>query len=546
MARGPNVRSVAKANDLAGGAARVGQVSATNRKDPYMDGSGGWGIPTFDNGMTFKDMGSSGLRQFGGWVREEFLPQLQGRQAARVFREMFDNSPIVGAVIFAIAQSMRKVEWRCNPANDTPAAKEAAEWADSLRTDMSTTWEEFMTEALTMLVYGFAPHEIVLKRRLGMINLAPGTANSRYDDGYVGVRKLPIRGQDTVIKWFFDTNGEILGLTQQPWVGPMIDLPIEKLLLFRPFAHKNNPEGRSILRTAYRPYYFVKRMEEQEAILLERMSGFPVVYVPSALLEAAAAGDALAVAQLAAYKKLVTNIRIDEQMGALLPSDVYSGPNGPSNVRMYEFKLEVPQGRPLIDPDVTITRHKLDILMSTMTDFLVLGHQSRGTQNLSLNKVDMFFQAIEGWLNSVAAVLNQSLLPRVWMINGFDMDLMPEYVPDLAQRVDLDVLSNFILRLSQSGMALFPDMDLENFIREAAGLPNLADESEWASLQDAKLTAEQAAQAQVQQQDEIKKLFEAGDPEKIKKAMLAFVARHVLQKRSPYKSPMGKAKRRRF
>src|SRR5581483_9309062 len=85
-------------------------------------------------------------------------------------------------------------------------------------------------------------------------------------------------------KWFFDENGQVKGLTQQPWIGQLIDIPIDKLLLFRPSAHKNNPEGRSVLRNAYRSWFFTKRLEEQEAILIERMNGFPVIYVPSRLM----------------------------------------------------------------------------------------------------------------------------------------------------------------------------------------------------------------------------------------------------------------------
>ena len=68
--------------------------------------------------MLYRDVGSYGLRQFGGWVREEFLRALQGREAWRVFREMGDNSAVVGAVIFAITQSMRKVEWREEPQSE--------------------------------------------------------------------------------------------------------------------------------------------------------------------------------------------------------------------------------------------------------------------------------------------------------------------------------------------------------------------------------------------------------------------------------------------
>jgi hypothetical protein len=445
-------------------------------KDPYMDGSGGWPIPTFDHGMTFRDIGSTGLRQYSGYVREEFSPALMGREAVRVYREMRDNSPTVGAIMFAILGVMRKVEWRTEPANDSAEAAKLAEFADSLRLDMSHSWEDFIVEALSMLTYGFAPHEIIYKRRMGQKRPSSPFPSSKFNDGLVGIRRLPIRGQDTVVKWFFGVNGEILGLTQQPYTGPLIDLPIEKLLLFRPTQHKGNPEGYSVLRTAYRSYYFIKRLEEQEAILFERMSGLPTLKLPNQLLEAANAGDPGAVATLAAYKKIVTNVRIDEQMGLLLPSDMWPGTTGgASTAPMFEFKFEVPQGgtKSGVDADKTIARHKLDIMTSVLADFIQLGHEERGTQSLAVTKVDLFMQAVEGWMNAIAAVLNRHLLPRVWALNGLNIDLMPQYAPDMVQRIDLDVLSNFILRLSQAGMPLFPDEPLEEALRDGAGLPEI-------------------------------------------------------------------------
>src|SRR5450631_3424103 len=106
--------------------------------DPYTDGSGGWGLPQLNYGMNFKDYGSYGLRQYSGWVREEFLPQLVGRQAVTVYREMLDNSSTVGSLIFAITQAMRKVEWRVESPTDNVAKRgqsvqKEVEFADSLR-----------------------------------------------------------------------------------------------------------------------------------------------------------------------------------------------------------------------------------------------------------------------------------------------------------------------------------------------------------------------------------------------------------------------------
>src|SRR5215472_5889937 len=310
------------------------------------DSSLGWKVPDLSYGLNFADYGSYGLRQYGGWIKEEFLRELQGREGARTFREMMDNSSIIGAMIFTIQQAMRKVTWRVEPANDSSEAKKYADFVDSLRGDMSHTWDDFVVEMLSMLPYGYSLHEIVYKRRLGPEPKAPKSeverpANepdelpiSQFNDGLIGWRRLPIRGQETVLKWFLDDNGQVTGVTQQPWVGTLIDIPIEKLLLFRPISHKNNPEGRSVLRNAYRDYYFVKRLEELEAILFERMGGFPVLYLPTDLIEKAASTNTNDPDVLAAqrtfqmYKNAISRVRVDEQMGLILPSDPYRDEDG--------------------------------------------------------------------------------------------------------------------------------------------------------------------------------------------------------------------------
>lgn len=472
-------------------------------KDPQGAGGGYGAVPAMTSGMTYTEVGNSGLRAFAGWVREEFLPQLTGRQGAQKYREMMDNSPIIGAIMASIVATMRKVEWRVEPADDSGEAAEAADFLDSCRDDMTDTWEENVVEDLSMLGYGFAAKEIVYKKRMGR---DPGKApdgtdlgKSDYDDGLIGWRRLPIRGQDTVLKWFFDANGEIKGMTQQPWSGALIDIPIEKLLLFRPSQHKNNPEGRSILRTSYVPYYFIKRLQEQEAILGERMGGLPCVKVPSELIQAASDGDAIATAAMAAYKKMATNIRIDEQMGILMPSDMQPGPNGPSSSPAYSFELVVPQGGRgmALNINDTVNRYNTQILTSVLADFLTMGHDARGAQNLGQTKIDLFYQAIEGFLNSNAAIYNRHAIPRLWRLNGFDMDYMPKLIPDLAIRVDLDVLSNFVTRLASAGMPIFPNDDVQRYLLEAAGLPDVVDDER--ALMAAGLTDEQLAMANEQE-----------------------------------------------
>ena len=51
-------------------------------------------------------IGSTGLRAYGGYVTEEFLPELRFQQGARKYREMADNDPIVGAVLYGLAAAV--------------------------------------------------------------------------------------------------------------------------------------------------------------------------------------------------------------------------------------------------------------------------------------------------------------------------------------------------------------------------------------------------------------------------------------------------------
>ena len=46
-----------------------------------------------------QELGSTGLTRFGGLVYEEWLAELQGVKGIRVYREMRDNDPVVGAIL---------------------------------------------------------------------------------------------------------------------------------------------------------------------------------------------------------------------------------------------------------------------------------------------------------------------------------------------------------------------------------------------------------------------------------------------------------------
>jgi hypothetical protein len=418
----------------------------------------------------FMEVGTSGLVQYGGKIQEDFLRQLQGRSGVANFREMSDNDPVVGAIMHAIEMLMRTVDWSVDASdvNDEEAVA-YAEFVAGCMQDMSQSWDDTLSSIMSFLTYGFSVHEIVYKRREGQDADTP----SKFNDGLIGWKKLPIRGQSTIYDWDIDANGGIHGLTQEQFLGETygrnnVYIPIEKLLLFRTSTKYNNPRGRSVLRNAFLPWYYKTKIQEIEAIGIERdLAGMPVAMVPPQLLSDNATQAESAA--LNAIKELVRNIKRDEQEGIVFPL-AYDPDTG--NLA-YDLKLLSTGGQRQFDTNAIINRYDQRIAMSVLADFILLGHQATGTQALSVSKIQLFLDSLSAWLRAISEVFNQHGVPRLMRLNGFDISKAPSINFQSPDNIDLGSLGTFIQQLAGAGAPLFPDEDLEGYLREVAGLPRL-------------------------------------------------------------------------
>lgn len=416
----------------------------------------------------FLEVGSTGLVQNGGIVQDDFLRQLQGKSAYANFREMADNDPVVGAMLHSIEMVVRSVDWSVEPSDpQDQRAIDEAQFISTCINDMSTSWDDTLASILTFLVYGFSYHEIVYKYRRGYTDDAK--TRSKYNDGRIGWRKLPIRSQDTVQRWDFDETGGVKGMYQLDPYAPdkgLVYLPIEKCLLFRTTTKMNNPQGRSILRNAFVPWYYKRRIQEIEAIGIERdLAGMPVAYVPPQLLSNNASQQEQAA--LAAIKQIVRNIKRDEQEGIVFPLAYDPDTKMPA----YELKLLSTGGRRQFDTNEIVTRYDQRISMTVLGDFLLLGHEGVGTQALSVSKIELFLTSLNAYLSNIAETFNSYAIPRLMRLNGVPEDLSPTLTYSPPKNIDLDGIAKYITALTQSGAQLFPDTDLENYLRGLAGLP---------------------------------------------------------------------------
>lgn len=406
------------------------------------------------------EIGRIGQHRYSGILMEEFLPELQGIRGVEVYKEMADNDEIVGAILFVIEMLMRQCTFSVEPGGNTAKDKEAAEFVESCMNDMQLSWTDTISEIVSFLTYGWSYHEIVYKRRMGKTR--DRRTSSKFDDGLIGWRKLPLRSQDTLWEWVYeDDSDDILGMTQAPPPDyGHFTIPIEKALHFRTKSRKDNPEGRSILRSAYRSWYFKKRIQEIEGIGMERdLAGFPVIYGPEGL-DLWDTDDEEMVYMLNSAQNIVTNIRRDAKEGLVMP-------NG------WKLELLSAGNRRQFDTNQIIERYDKRIATTVIADFIMLGQEGVGSYALSSDKTRLFSLAIGTYLDIICEVFNSQGIPRLIDINGDHFKGITEYpkmVHGDIEDANLEKLGAYISQMVTAGI-LIPDEDLEDFVRRAGNLP---------------------------------------------------------------------------
>ena len=418
-----------------------------------------------------KEIGRIGQLRYGSGGAnsiffEEFLHELRGIKGVHAYTEMADNDATVGAILFAIEMLMRQCEFHIEPGGETEKDKEAAEFVESCMHDMERTWADTLSEILSFLTYGWSYHEIVYKRRIGKTS-SPVT-NSKYDDGLIGWRKLPIRSQDTLYGWEYKDNDsdELTGMTQAPPPSfKQLTIPIEKALHFRTRSRKDNPEGRSILRTAYRAYYFKKRLEEIEGYGMERdLAGFPVLYSPKDM--PIWDDDPEMMGVLARAEAIVSSIRRDAREGLVLPGGYEDGTG-------WKLELLSSGSRRQFDTNAIIDRYDNRIATSVLADFVMMGQKSVGSFALADNKTQIFGLAIGTYLDSICEVFNNQGITRLIDINGDHFKGITDYpkmVHGDIEEPDLVQFTTYLKELVTIGI-ITPDEQLEAEARRIGHLP---------------------------------------------------------------------------
>ena len=416
-------------------------------------------------------VGFVGLKGASGIVDEEFIRTLKWPEAGKIYQEMASNDAVVGACLYLMETFIRKAKWHVEvpQTTDSKADATAEENPDAVfikqcMDDMDKPWDSFISELLSMLTYGFSFHEIIYKVRRGPME-KDSKFKSNYSDGKIGWQSMPIRSQASLKEWEFDpTTGLPITFIQDLGYAAVqgateARIPLDGNLLFKTKESRGNPEGFSLLRRAYRSWYFKKYIEELEGIGVERhLAGIPILQ-PDENTPLFDKNNPEMVELLGWATSLVSDIRQDSNHGIVLPYG-------------WELELLSPKGSGSeLSTDNIIHRYESRIAVTMLADLVLLGSDRTGSFALAEVKHSLLTTALQAILNSICALLNKEAIPRLLILNGAtDLTNMPYIVAD---GIEEPSLTEIAVLLRAANIDVTKNKELFNYIMHLASAPEL-------------------------------------------------------------------------
>ena len=418
------------------------------------------------------ELGRLGISTIGGITNEEIKRELNWPTSIKTYKTMNYHGTINSAMTL-FDNIIGKATWNVIPPKDaTEEEKKQCQAIETMKDDMEGTWAEFIRDVLSMNIYGFSVHEKVYRRRL----ISNG---SKYNDGIIGWKKLPIRAQETIEKFIFSPDGnDILGVKQNlsavddsynrfsNRVANEIVLPMSKVLLFRAGKHRGDPFGKSPLREAYLAWRFLTALEDLEATSISKdVSGLPVLYLPPQYLSNDASPAQKEIR--AYYENAMRNLQMNQQAAIILPQAF-------DEAKQPLFKLELlsMDGKKQFDISKVKEYYKNSIVTSLFSDSLIQGQSQVGSFALGNLKNSMSGAAAESMIRVICDVLNEDLVKQTYILNGWPLERMCKLDYDNLDDTDLESVSKAFQRYSSTGL-LELDREVLNSVRNSLGIDEL-------------------------------------------------------------------------
>lgn len=368
-----------------------------------------------------------------GISNAEYNSQLKGRSGFKVYEEMRRSDAKVKASLKIIKLPIQSISWDVEAGGDD---KKDEEIRDFVRENVMNRidFRQFLSEALTMLDFGFSVFEIVLDS----------------EDGKLVLDKLATRKQTSILKWETEEGED--GILQTIG-GERTSVPMEKLLVFTHEKEGDNREGISVLRSAYKHWYIKDKLYRIDAISHERQG----MGIPKAIEPEGGATDK----ERDKVEEILRNLRTNEEAYQLLPKgwDLEIMDMGAGGSR---------------DAIKSIEHHDNLIFKNTLSQFLDIGSESSGARAASIDQREMFVQAEESIARTISGTM-QKLIKILVDLNFSGAKNYPKLTFGQIGQENVTQMGEVMKKLADANM-LTPDPDMEQHVREQLRLPDLPEE----------------------------------------------------------------------
>lgn len=440
------------------------------------------------------ELGATGTTFSGGFLdSEEYNSELSGQRGIEIYRRMAMSDGTVKAMLRILTLPMRAAELNMDAASDDPQDMLiAAATQHALKNMPGMTWDNFTRQALVgASTYGFAVFEPVYEtpeHEANIIEFETGGENSETLQ-ILAPYKIAPRLQKTIYRFLIDELGELLGIQQLTYKGTMahdeviesgdsqtafgqgntgtqkyITIPIERLFMLTFDQDGSNYRGESILRTAYKHWYYKDNYMRILSIGLERH----MVGVPYAILR-----QGISPIEQSRIIAALRTLRSHEK-GYIVVNEAQLASGGNLSMPVLGF-LDMPtlgaNGKLAND---AIAMQDRQMVLSILADFLSLGSGMGGNSNvMHRDKTSYFFLALSGYANMFLDALKGQIIKQFVDLNWPGVNRYP--TPSLLglETKDPFGFANSVAQLITAGALRSQDPEIEQAVREALGLPLL-------------------------------------------------------------------------
>jgi hypothetical protein len=376
-------------------------------------------------------LGELGQASASSWNQlgtTEYNADLIGQNGIRMYDQMRRGDGQIRGLLRLAKTPVLGARWFVEPASSSKQDAKVAKFVeDCLTRYMTMSWPRLLREILLELDFGWYAFEKVFD----------------IYDGKVVWRKIAPRHPALLEEWIYDSNGGPNGarfFRQFSNQSASVFIPIEKLLVFTHEQEGGNMEGISVLRPAYKHWYYIDNLYKIDAIQKERHGiGVPVIKLP----------PNFSTNDKSAADNLGANLRTNERAHVVLPP-------------MWDIMMLKMEGNP-VDSLASAQHHGKMMYESILAGFMI-GEGAKDGQA-------MFEKSCRFVADEIRDVFNKWAIPELVAYNWKTVDKFPELkVRRLGDTVDWRTIS-FAIRNFVGAGVIIPDDAMEDWVRDELDLP---------------------------------------------------------------------------